>query len=116
MRVRTETPDSRPPSLPRGRSSVVGVVTVVGVIPVVVPLVVAVAVVVPVVVPVVVVADRCGGDDPSLAAAQRGLGLALVRTGRLAEGQAALRRYLALDPAAGDAGMIAALIARPEDR
>jgi len=54
--------------------------------------------------------------DPSLAAAQRGLGLALVRTGRLAEGQAALRRYLALDPAAGDATMIAAQIARPEDR
>ncbi|VXC91782.1 Putative Zn-dependent protease [Sphingomonas sp. T1] len=54
--------------------------------------------------------------DPSLAAAQRGLGLALIRTGRLAEGQAALRRYLALDPAAGDAGMIAALIAAPEDR
>ena len=54
--------------------------------------------------------------DPGLAAAQRGLGLALVRTGRLAEGQAALRRYLALDPAAGDATMIAALIAAPEDR
>jgi len=46
----------------------------------------------------------------------RSLFLYALCNGRLAEGQAALRRYLALDPAAGDATMIAALIAAPEDR
>lgn len=44
--------------------------------------------------------------DPELAEAQRGLGLALLKTGRRAEGQAALGRYLALKPDAPDAAMI----------
>lgn len=48
--------------------------------------------------------------DPALADAHRGLGLALLKTARPAEGQAALRRYLELKPDAPDAGMIALLV------
>ena len=44
--------------------------------------------------------------DPALAEAQRGLGLALLKTARPAEGRAALGRYLALRPDAPDAAMI----------
>jgi predicted Zn-dependent protease len=44
--------------------------------------------------------------DPQMAEAQRGLGLALVKTGRVADGAAALRRYLDLRPDATDAAMI----------
>lgn len=44
--------------------------------------------------------------DPTMAAAQRGLGLSLVKTGRATEGRAALRRYLQLKPDASDAAMI----------
>lgn len=47
--------------------------------------------------------------DPTLAEAQRGLGLSLLKTGHAAEGQVALSRYLALKPDAADAGMIALL-------
>jgi predicted Zn-dependent protease len=50
--------------------------------------------------------------DPTLAEAQRGLGLSLIKTGRRDEGQAALIRYLALRPAATDAAMIGMLIPR----
>src|SRR3546814_6439675 len=44
--------------------------------------------------------------DESLPEAQRGLGLALIKTGRRTEGQSALRRYLELKPPASDASMI----------
>lgn len=44
--------------------------------------------------------------DPALAEAQRGLGLALVKTGRAGEGRTALQRYLALRPDAPDAATI----------
>ena len=44
--------------------------------------------------------------DPALPAAQRGLGLSLVKTGRTADGRAALQRYLELEPDAPDAAMI----------
>lgn len=47
--------------------------------------------------------------DATLADAHRGLGLALLKTGRPSEGRAALRRYLHLKPDAPDAGMIAML-------
>ncbi len=49
--------------------------------------------------------------DPRLATAQRGLGLTLVKTGRVAEGRAALARYRLLAPDAPDAAMIDATIA-----
>ncbi len=49
--------------------------------------------------------------DPALAIAHRGLGLCLVKTGRVAEGRAALQRYLALAPQAQDADMIGMTIA-----
>ncbi len=48
--------------------------------------------------------------DPQSAEAQRGLGLSLVKTGRAGEGAAALRRYLAMKPDAGDAAMIGAVL------
>jgi Zn-dependent protease with chaperone function len=48
--------------------------------------------------------------DPMLAEAHRGLGLALVKTGRAVEGRVALERYLELAPAATDAAMIAMTI------
>ncbi len=48
--------------------------------------------------------------DPTLAESHRGLGLSLLKTGRTAEGQAALRRYLALKPGATDARMIAMML------
>ncbi len=48
--------------------------------------------------------------DPQLAEAQRGLGLSLVKTGRTAEGAAALRRYLDLKPGAADAAMIGMIL------
>ncbi len=51
--------------------------------------------------------------DPSLAEAQRGLGLALIKTGRRTEGVAALRRYLQLKPDAPDAAMLGTLVATP---
>lgn len=44
--------------------------------------------------------------DPSLAEAQRGLGLSLIKTGRGAEGRSALQRYLELRPDAPDSAMI----------
>lgn len=44
--------------------------------------------------------------DPKMAEAQRGLGLALIKTNRIVEGRAALEQYLLLQPAAGDAAMI----------
>lgn len=47
--------------------------------------------------------------DPTLADAQRGLGLSLLKTGRTADGQAALRHYLQLRPDAPDAAMIGPL-------
>ena len=50
--------------------------------------------------------------DPELAEAQRGLGLSLLKTGHREEGQAALRRYLALKPNAPDASMIVMLTAK----
>lgn len=46
---------------------------------------------------------------PALPEAHRGLGLALLKTGRRNEGQAALRQYLKLKPDALDAGMIGML-------
>ncbi len=49
--------------------------------------------------------------DPALAEAQRGLGLSLVKTGRVAEGRTALKRYLELRPQAADAAMIGMTIA-----
>lgn len=52
------------------------------------------------------------GLDPSCAEAHRGLGLALLKTGRREEGRAALARYLALKPAATDAAMIGMLTAK----
>ncbi len=48
---------------------------------------------------------------PDLAVAQRGLGLSLVKTGRVAEGRAALERYLALAPKAQDAEMMGMTVA-----
>jgi len=47
--------------------------------------------------------------DATLADAYRGLGLALLKTGRPSEGRTALRRYLHLKPEAPDAGTIAML-------
>jgi predicted Zn-dependent protease len=49
--------------------------------------------------------------DPTLADANRGLGLALIKTGRIGEGTAALQRYLQQRPDALDAGMIRTTIA-----
>ena len=49
--------------------------------------------------------------DPTLAPAQRGLGLSLVKTGRPTEGKAALERYRLLKPDASDASMIDMVIA-----
>jgi predicted Zn-dependent protease len=46
-----------------------------------------------------------------LAVAQRGLGLSLVKTGRVVEGRAALERYLQLAPTAPDAAMIGVTVA-----
>ncbi len=48
--------------------------------------------------------------DATLPDAHRGLGLSLLKTGRTAEGQAALRHYLALKPDATDARMIAMML------
>lgn len=48
--------------------------------------------------------------DPTLAESHRGLGLSLFKTGRTAEGQAALRTYLVLKPDAADARMIAMML------
>lgn len=45
-------------------------------------------------------------EEPNLAAAYRGLGLSLLKLGRLADGRRALRTYLELNPAATDAEMI----------
>lgn len=44
--------------------------------------------------------------DPTLAAAHRGLGLSLIKTGRASEGQVALKKYLTLNPDAQDSKMI----------
>lgn len=49
--------------------------------------------------------------NPELAEAHRGLGLSLIKTGRMAEGRVALERYLQLQPTASDAPMIAMTIA-----
>ncbi|WP_231726542.1 MULTISPECIES: M48 family metalloprotease [unclassified Sphingomonas] len=48
--------------------------------------------------------------DPALPEAHRGLGLALLKTGRQADGQVALRAYLTLKPDASDAKMIRMLV------
>lgn len=48
--------------------------------------------------------------DPALADAHRGLGLALLKTGRREQGQAALRKYLELRPDASDAKMIRLMV------
>ncbi|NIJ16421.1 M48 family metallopeptidase [Sphingobium vermicomposti] len=48
--------------------------------------------------------------NASLPEAQRGLGLALIKTGRRSEGTSALRRYLELKPNASDANMIRMLV------
>jgi predicted Zn-dependent protease len=47
--------------------------------------------------------------EPALPEAHRGLGLALMKTGRRSEGQAALRQYLQLRPDASDSSMIGLL-------
>lgn len=52
------------------------------------------------------------GLDPTLAEAQRGLGLSLLKTGHPADGQAALHRYLSLKPDAPDAAMIGLLTSK----
>ncbi len=52
--------------------------------------------------------------DPTSAAAYRGLGMSLVKTGRGAEGRAALARYLELKPDAPDAAMVKMTIASLE--
>jgi beta-barrel assembly-enhancing protease len=44
--------------------------------------------------------------DASSALAYRGLGLSLIKTGRISEGKAALKQYLSLLPEASDASMI----------
>lgn len=49
--------------------------------------------------------------EPSFAEAYRGLGLSLIKTGRSAEGKAALQNYLKLKPTASDAAMIGITIA-----
>ena len=49
--------------------------------------------------------------DPTLAEAHRGLGLSLIKTGRTAEGRAALQDYIRLKPQAPDAAMINMTIA-----
>ena len=48
--------------------------------------------------------------DPGHAEAHRGLGLSLLKTGQTAQGQDALRRYLALKPDAPDAKLIGMMI------
>jgi beta-barrel assembly-enhancing protease len=48
--------------------------------------------------------------NSALAPAYRGLGLSLLKLGRLSEGQSALRRYLELNPDAADAGMIKLMV------
>lgn len=48
--------------------------------------------------------------DDTLAAAHRGLGLALIKSGRTSEGQAALRKYLKLKPDASDSKMIRLMV------
>ncbi|WP_404333991.1 M48 family metalloprotease [Sphingomonas sp. MMS12-HWE2-04] len=50
------------------------------------------------------------GLDDGLPAAHRGLGLALIKSGRPSEGQAELQRYLQLSPEASDAKMIRLMI------
>ena len=49
--------------------------------------------------------------EPEMAAAHRGLGLSMIKTGRENEGRAALQRYLGLNPDAADAAMIGMTIA-----
>lgn len=44
--------------------------------------------------------------DPELASAYRGLGLSLVKTGRVTEGRRALEKYIQINPDAPDASMI----------
>lgn len=48
--------------------------------------------------------------DAILAAAYRGLGLSLIKLGNRTDGQAALRKYLELSPAASDAKMIGLMV------
>jgi beta-barrel assembly-enhancing protease len=50
------------------------------------------------------------GLDATLPEAYRGLGLSLLKTGQVSEGQAALRKYLELKPSASDAKLIAMMI------
>lgn len=49
--------------------------------------------------------------NPGLPEAQRGLGLSLIKTGRVSEGLVALEKYLQLKPNAADAPMISLTIA-----
>lgn len=51
-----------------------------------------------------------------MAAAYRGLGLSLIKTGRTSEGRTALQRYLELRPDASDAAMIGVTIASVGER
>lgn len=51
--------------------------------------------------------------DPTLANAYRGLGLSLIKTGHVTDGQAALQHYLQLSPDASDAKMIRLMV--PEE-
>jgi Flp pilus assembly protein TadD len=44
--------------------------------------------------------------EPNLAEAHRGLGLSLIKNGRVAEGRESLGRYMGLKPDAPDAAMI----------
>ena len=48
--------------------------------------------------------------DPTLADAQRGLGLSLVKTGRAIEARAALQKYLALRPDAPDVAVVTTML------
>jgi Zn-dependent protease with chaperone function len=49
--------------------------------------------------------------EPAMADAYRGLGLSLIKTGKVSEGRAALERYLQLKPDASDSAMIGMTIA-----
>lgn len=58
--------------------------------------------------------SRAVALDPALPEAYRGLGLALIKTGRSTEGGTALQKYLQLKPDAADAGMIRLLAPQTE--
>ena len=50
--------------------------------------------------------EKAVSMDPDMPEAERGLGLSLIKTGRMSEGRAALKRYLELKPDASDRAMI----------